>query len=312
MITFEIERSIVNTKIVYFGKLLKSLISEELNSNISQIEYPDDFEVYMDSEPLLSLPDVILIEVDGNDNCFEQVRYIKAHPFLQGLIITFLLGIKMIKMAFQLKIGDYYTFRFPLQDFYDRIIFLVKFKLIKPKISEFNQKIEGKFEVSLQKRVFGIIMSGIALFLLAPLFIIVAVIISLESKEKIIYKSKRVGAGYKIFDFYKFRSMHNDIDTLPHAMTDLNQDAKNHENPSGKIAFLKFKNDPRITKFESLLRKTSIDELPQLINILIGDILLVGNRPLPLYKADKLTTNEWAARFIGPAGLTGLWQISKR
>ncbi|WP_316761547.1 hypothetical protein [Pedobacter aquatilis] len=117
MITTAIEPSIVNTKIVYFGKLLKSLISEELNSNISQIEYPDDFQIYMDSEPLLSLPDVIIIEVDENDNCFEQVRYLKAHPFLQGLIII-LLGIKddndWRKKALQLKVDDYYTFPFPL------------------------------------------------------------------------------------------------------------------------------------------------------------------------------------------------------
>ena len=137
----------------------------------------------------------------------------------------------------------------------------------------------------LQKRVFDIIRSGIALFLLAPVFIIVAVIISLESKGKIIYKSKRVGAGYKIFDFYKFRSMHNDVDTLPHAMRDLNQYAKNDESPSEKTTFLKFKDDLRITKFGSLLRKTSIDELPQLLNILIGDMSFLGNRPLPLYEA---------------------------
>ena len=315
MITTAIEPSIVNTKIVYFGKLLKSLISEELNSNISQIEYPDDFQIYMDSEPLLSLPDVIIIEVDENDNCFEQVRYLKAHPFLQGLIII-LLGIKddndWRKKALQLKVDDYYTFPFPLQDFYERINFLVKFKLIKPKISDLNQKIEGKFEVSSQKRIFDIVLSAISLFLLAPLFIMVAVIIRLESKGKVIYKSKRVGAGYKIFDFYKFRSMRKDADTMLHTIKDLNQYAKKDENFSDKTAFMKFKNDPRITQFGSFLRKTSIDELPQLINVLIGDMSIVGNRPLPLYEAEKLTTNEWATRFIGPAGLTGLWQISKR
>ena len=83
---------------------------------------------------------------------------------------------------------------------------------------------------------------------------------------------------------------------------------KKNENSS----FLKFKNDPRVTKLGEFIRKTSIDELPQLINILKGDMSFVGNRPLPLYEAEQLTTDDWAERFNAPAGLTGLWQVTKR
>ena len=81
---------------------------------------------------------------------------------------------------------------------------------------------------------------------------------------------------------------------------------------SAAPAFIKIKDDPRVTKAGSLMRNTSIDELPQLINVLKGDMSIVGNRPLPLYEAEKLTTDKYVLRFLAPAGLTGLWQVEKR
>jgi lipopolysaccharide/colanic/teichoic acid biosynthesis glycosyltransferase len=86
----------------------------------------------------------------------------------------------------------------------------------------------------------------------------------------------------------------------------------NHRKAFSGAAFFKLKDDPRVTKVGKMLRNTSIDELPQLWNVIIGDMSIVGNRPLPLYEAEKLTTDKYAPRFQAPSGITGLWQVEKR
>ena len=120
----------------------------------------------------------------------------------------------------------------------------------------------------------------------------------------------RVGSGYQVFEFLKFRSMFVDAEQQLSKMQHLNQykSADINSNP----VFVKIANDPRITRVGRFIRKYSIDELPQLINVLRGEMSLVGNRPLPIYEAETLTRDEWSARFLAPAGITGLWQISKR
>lgn len=314
MLTTSTEKTIVNAKIAYFGGLLRNKLVEDLHGSLVNIDYPENFHEYMDQQSIITLPDVILMEVDENPDCYNQVKYLKEHLLFRGIIVI-LLGVneskEWRKRALSLKLNDYYTYPFPLEDLYARINFLVKFKLIKPNLVALTAVMDETYQMPITKRFFDIIVSGIALIVLFPLFLIIGIIIKLGSKGQIIYKSKRVGAGYKVFDFYKFRSMRSDADKMLAEMADLNQYA--NENEKGKkSAFVKFNNDPRITRFGSFIRKTSIDELPQLINVFIGDMSLVGNRPLPLYEAEQLTTNKWAERFNGPAGLTGLWQISKR
>lgn len=211
------------------------------------------------------------------------------------------------------------------------------------------------FHLPLWKRIFDILFSGMAIFCLSPLLIATAIAIRLESKGPIIYKSKRVGSNYLIFDFLKFRSMYTDADKHLkdfNALNQYHQDEPEEEDIWGEEsslmpdeikegneeeillisddfviseedyihkkskeksnAFVKLENDPRITKVGRVIRKYSIDELPQLINILKGDMSIVGNRPLPLYEAELLTSDEHIDRFMGPAGLTGLWQVEKR
>ena len=87
---------------------------------------------------------------------------------------------------------------------------------------------------------------------------------------------------------------------------------KKQKSEKRENAFFKMVNDPRITKVGRILRNTSIDKLLKLINVLKGDMSIVGNRPLPLYEAEILTTDLWSKRFLAPAGITGLWQVTKR
>ncbi|MFQ5445545.1 MAG: sugar transferase, partial [Saprospiraceae bacterium] len=154
-----------------------------------------------------------------------------------------------------------------------------------------------------------ILLASIALLALSPLLLLIALLIMIESRGPVIYRSQRVGTGYRVFDFLKFRSMYKDADKRLNDLKHLNQYVSG-DNRGG--LFLKFNNDPRVTFIGRLIRKTSLDELPQLFNVLMGDMSIVGNRPLPLYEAELLTKDAWAQRFLAPAGLTGLWQVTKR
>ncbi len=161
-------------------------------------------------------------------------------------------------------------------------------------------------KISVFKRAFDIAFASAVLLVLSPLLLIIAILIKLESPGPIIYKSKRVGTGYSVFNFLKFRSMCQNADAKLAQLAHLN-----HYGDSENTQFVKLNNDPRITSVGKIIRKTSIDELPQLFNVLKGEMSIVGNRPLPLYEAEQMTKDNWAKRFLAPAGLTGLWQVCK-
>ena len=226
-----------------------------------------------------------------------------------------------------------------------------------------------KFKIPVWKRLFDIFFSALAIIILSPVFLLTAIAIRLESKGPVIFKSKRVGTNYTIFNFLKFRSMYSDAEerlkevakeagnqymekapeqqeeehtiTAPLGaeaemmMMDMGMesdmmisddevmlvgddyvvaesDYAKEKQEEIESAFVKIENDPRITKVGKFIRKYSIDELPQLFNILMGDMSIVGNRPLPLYEAEKLTADKSIDRFMAPAGLTGLWQVEER
>jgi lipopolysaccharide/colanic/teichoic acid biosynthesis glycosyltransferase len=191
-----------------------------------------------------------------------------------------------------------------------KILFLQKYKnrtreLEKKHKDEMMTVVPGKTQRFL-KRAVDILISISAIVLLLPVFLIIALAIRIESRGNIFYVSKRAGMGYRIFKFYKFRTMSPDAELRRTQYVHLNL------YPYSELArFFKVENDPRITRVGRFLRNTSLDELPQLYNVLRGDMSLVGNRPLPLYEAENLTTDELAKRFMVPAGMTGLWQVKK-
>lgn len=153
------------------------------------------------------------------------------------------------------------------------------------------------------KRVIDIAATGIGLLLISPLLVVIALAIKLESRGPVLFSQIRAGVGGKPFRMYKFRTMVANADQMKRQLQHLNE--------SGDPRLFKIKNDPRITRVGRILRKTSLDELPQLLNVLRGDMSLVGPRP---FFPDDLETYEphHFERLHALPGITGLWQVSGR
>ena len=230
--------------------------------------------------------------IEGSDITPEELERFRKQPFADDIII----------------LRDLTTFK---------LMSKIKFwKKVKRRISSI-QGDQANADLSpvksspadFSKRTFDAAISSLMMIILSPVFLLIIIALKIESKGPVFYISKRTGKGYRIFSFYKFRTMdpkaNDNITSVSHM--NLYSPLK-EEGPM----FIKIDNDPRITRLGAFLRKCSLDELPQLLNVFKGDMSLVGNRPLPLYEAATLTTDEWAKRFMAPAGMTGLWQIKKK
>jgi exopolysaccharide biosynthesis polyprenyl glycosylphosphotransferase len=158
-------------------------------------------------------------------------------------------------------------------------------------------------EGSARKRLVDVIGSSIAITSLAPLFCTVAIAIKLNSRGPIFFSQQRYGLNKKRFSMYKFRTMVPDAEARQLALEDQNE-------AQGPV--FKIKNDPRLTSLGKFLRKTSLDELPQLFNVLKGDMSLVGPRPLPNRDVARFSDAWLMRRFSVKPGLTCLWQINGR
>nr|WP_088327682.1 sugar transferase [Bacillus cereus] len=165
------------------------------------------------------------------------------------------------------------------------------------------EEINQKWLYLFMKRLMDLVCALVGVIFLSPMFIVVAILIKLEDpKGPIFFKQTRVGKKEKEFGMYKFRSMVTDAEKQ---LKELLQ----HNEVSG--AMFKMKDDPRVTKIGKFIRKTSIDELPQLLNVLKGDMSLVGPRPPLPREVKEYTSYDKQRLFITP-GCTGLWQVSGR
>ncbi|OIR12135.1 UDP-glucose:undecaprenyl-phosphate glucose-1-phosphate transferase [mine drainage metagenome] len=290
----------------------------------------------------------------GGISLLETIRK-KSKAQIPFFLVCNNLNDNISKIALKAGIAEIFVMPLSIVKLQTRINFLIEYW------DEINNKRKSAqfkpYKTPLIKRMFDLFFAGLALLCLSPLFLIVYVLIKLESKGPAFYYSLRVGTGYRVFKFYKFRSMFADADKRLKDLKHLNQYAEakkdnssvteiteesgflcddckragtkckfpiyadniqwcekefNYSKKNKGSAFIKLKDDPRITKVGKFIRNTSIDELPQLWNVIIGDMSIVGNRPLPLYEAEKLTTDKYALRFMAPAGITGLWQVEKR
>ncbi|MEB3182713.1 MAG: sugar transferase [Nostocaceae cyanobacterium] len=153
------------------------------------------------------------------------------------------------------------------------------------------------------KRCFDLVCSTVLLIILSPVYLAIAIMIKLDSPGKIFFKQKRIGLHGNSFEIWKFRTMVANAEKLQAAL-----EAKN-EIKDGVL--FKMKDDPRITPVGKFLRRYSLDELPQIFNVLLGEMSLVGPRPLPLRDVEKFKTKHFIRQEVLP-GITGLWQVSGR
>jgi len=157
------------------------------------------------------------------------------------------------------------------------------------------------------KRSFDLLLSILLIPLLIPLFIIIAILIKIDSPGPVFFRHRRVGKGGKEFHVLKFRTMHVDAEKRLKELLENDSEARREWE-----RFYKLKNDPRITRVGRFLRKTSLDELPQVINVLKGEMSFVGPRPVVEEELFKYYGDRSVYYLMTRPGITGLWQVSGR
>lgn len=176
-------------------------------------------------------------------------------------------------------------------------------QMVEKNIKIDGEKLKHQYAYQMVKRIFDVVASAIALVLLSPLFLILAIAIKIDDPNgPVFYTQTRVGKNGKTFQIIKFRSMISNADKLLARL-------KNQNEVEG--AMFKMKNDPRITRVGRFIRKYSLDELPQLINVIGGSMSIVGPRPPLISEVEQYTDYDKQRLMVVP-GCTGMWQVGGR
>ena len=183
---------------------------------------------------------------------------------------------------------------------------IIKFDDNNKVLEQKEKKTFNEITYSFLKRTVDITASAAALLLLSPVFLVTSLAIRKDSDGPAMFTQKRIGKDGKLFEIYKFRTMVPDADKKLFEMLEKDENAREEYKLNKKL-----KHDPRITKVGNFLRKTSIDELPQLINVLKGDMSLVGPRPYLPREIDDMGS-YYDTIIESKPGITGLWQVSGR
>lgn len=282
----------VNAVIVGGGKVgvaLADAIMKRPGLGIKVIGFLDDFKAATEEKTNLKILGKISEFVQVAQREFIDKVFITVHhdsaAFLKLLEEAQDLGIavRVVPQGFELTSGDFFKYNIgfiPVLEYSD----------------------VGQQRRQAGKRVFDFFMGIIFSVLLLPFMVVIAVLIKLESSGPVFYMSKRYGKGGKIFYMYKFRSMEKDAEKKINELLCKNE-------VDGPI--FKIKQDPRITKVGKFLRKYSLDELPQLLNVLKGEMSLVGPRPFPIEQIEREDLRQLKRLQVRP-GITGLWQVRGR
>ena len=346
------------SRLLYIGKHHAGIL-QDLNERgflVDITENLDDTQKYIQNCLFANfpLPGILLVDcgTKGMQQLQELVGAIRQDPHVGNLPIILLdhegSSIQTSQVR-RIKVDDYFSLPFSVEVLERRMKDLQLTHSTTRRLESVRPPVKP-FRLPLWKRAFDILGASLIILMLSPLFLLTILLIRLESKGPIFYVSKRVGTGYKIFGFYKFRSMRVNADSMldklkkennQYAQAAVEEKVKTpvaanmgiggdeiflvqddevleeysfleQKKTEDENAFVKIENDPRITRVGKFIRNSSIDELPQLFNVLQGDMSLVGNRPLPLYEAEKLTNDDYSLRFMAPAGITGLWQVEER
>jgi len=271
------------------GKALSEEIAKRPDLGLKIVGFLDDFKVSenkdFDPRVLGRIADFVSIaRKEFIDKIFITIHHDNS-AFLRLLEEAQQIGVavRVVPQGFELTSGDF-----------------TKYNIGFIPILEYGDNLKIRKQAG--KRLFDFVVSCVALIFLLPVFILIALLIRIDSPGPVFYYSRRYGRGGKIFKMFKFRSMVSNAEGLLEQLKDKNE-------VDGPI--FKIKNDPRVTRMGRFLRKYSLDELPQLFNVFAGEMSLVGPRPLPISQIEKEDLRQLKRLEIRP-GITGLWQVRGR